>query len=134
MDNVEINIGNPEALQKTVESYLLNFGKDVSGALGETLDELGKEAVKKLQNTSPKNTGDYKKGWRYKRKVKGKNGFEAKVYNATRGQLTHLLEKEHPIVRNGEVVGRSKAHVHIAPVNEWVQSELPRRFAQKIQK
>ena len=134
MANTEISIGDPAALQRTVESYLQNFGSNVSGALSEALDEVGKEAVKKLKATSPKKTGAYAKGWRFKRQVKGKNGFQAIVYNARRGQLTHLLEYGHPLVSDGKVVGQAKSESHIGPVNEWVQSELPRRFAQKVQK
>lgn len=132
--DAEIKLSDAAKMQKTIESFLQNFGKDISGALGEALDEVGKEAAKKLKATSPKKTGAYARAWTYRRKVKGKNGVEAKVYNAKRGQLTHLLEYGHPLISNGKVVGQVRGQSHIGPVNEWVQSELPKRFAQKVQK
>lgn len=136
--NTEINIGDPQKFKTTMDSFLKNLGVDVSDALDEAVTEVGKEAVEKLKATSPvrkkgKSTG-YSKAWKFKKSVKGKTGaIESKVYNE-QGNLTHLLEKEHPIVSNGRVVGRAKAHPHIKPVEEWVQSELPKRFTQKIQK
>ena len=132
--DVEVPIGKADSIAKTVDSFLQNFGKDVSQDLAEVLDEVGKEAVKQLKATSPKQSGNYAKEWRYKRQVKGANGYEAKVYNAKRGNLTHLIEFGHPIVRGGKVVGNAKAEPHIEPVNHWVQSELPKRFAQKLSK
>ena len=136
--NVEISIADPEKIRKTIDSYLKNLGVDVSDAMDEAITEVGKEAVEKLKATSPvrkkgKSTG-YAKAWKFKKNIKSKTGaIESKVYNE-QGNLTHLLEKEHPILANGMVVGRAKAHPHIKPVEEWVQSELPRRFAKKIQK
>lgn len=131
-DQVNIPIGNADAIAKTIDSFLLDFGKNVSEEMAAALDEVGKEAVKKLQSTSPARSKAYSRGWKYKRQVKGKNGFEAKVFNAKRGQLTHLLEYGHPIVRNGVVVGHAKAEPHIEAVSNWVQSEFPKRFTQKL--
>ena len=132
-DYTEISISNADAIGKTVDSFLQNLGKNVSEEMGQALDEVGKEAVKMLQQTSPKRTGKYSKGWRYKRQAKGKGGFEAKVYNATSGQLTHILEYGHPKLAGGKVVGQVKGQPHIEPVNKWVQSEFPKRFTQKMQ-
>lgn len=130
--DVEIPIGKADTITKTIDSYLQNLGIDVSETFGAVMDEIGKEAVQKLKATSPKRSGKYAKEWKYKRQVKGANGFEAKVYNAKRGNLTHLIEYGHPIVRGGKVVGQAKAEPHIEPVNQWVQSELPKRFAQRM--
>ena len=130
--DIEVPIGNAGAITKTLDSVLQNFGKDVSDDFAAVLDEVGKEAVQKLKASSPSRSGNYAKGWKYKRQVKGANGYEAKVYNAKRGNLTHLIEFGHPIVRGGVVVGNAKAEPHIEPVNQWVQSELPKRFAQKM--
>lgn len=133
-DNVTISISNPDAIAKTIDSFLLSFGSEVSKEMGEALDEVGKEAVKMLKATSPKHTGKYSKGWRYKRQSKGKNGLiEAKIYNATSGQLTHILEYGHPKMAGDQVIGQVKGQPHIEPVNKWVQSEFPKRFTQKLQ-
>lgn len=134
--NTEISIGDPQKFKTTIDSFLKNLGVDVSDSMDEAITEIGKEAVEKLKMTSPvrkkgKSTG-YAKAWKFKKNMKGKTGaIESKVYNE-QGNLTHLLEKEHPIVSNGRVVGRAKAHPHIKPVEEWVQSELPKRIAKKI--
>lgn len=133
-DHVEISISNPDAIAKTIDSFLLSFGSEVSQEMAEALDEVGKEAVKMLKATSPKNTGKYSRGWRYKRQAKGKNGLiEAKIYNATSGQLTHILEFGHPKMSGDQVIGQIKGQPHIEPVNKWVQSEFPKRFTQKLQ-
>lgn len=130
-----INIGNPDKLAKTIQSYMEDFGRDVTEAIGEAMDEVGKEAVNRLKNTSPKkkkNGGRYAKGWKYQRNKKSRLLIEGRVYNATDGQLTHLLEKGHPIIRNGQVVGRVKPQKHIEPVDQWVEQNFARIFAQKL--
>lgn len=133
-DNVTISISDPDAIAKTIDSFLLSFGSEVSQEMAEALDEVGKEAVKMLKATSPKHTGKYSKGWRYKRQSKGKSGLiEAKIYNATSGQLTHILEYGHPKMAGDQVIGQVKGQPHIEPVNKWVQSEFPKRFTQKLQ-
>lgn len=135
MEEERINIGNPDKLAKTIQSYMEDFGRDVTEAIGEAMDEVGKEAVKRLKNTSPKkkrNGGRYAKGWKYQRDKKSRLLIEGRVYNATDGSLTHLLEKGHPIVRNGVVVGRVKPQKHIEPVDQWVEQNFARIFAQKL--
>ena len=100
---------------------------------------MGKKAVKKLQQSSPKrqtrygkSTG-YARSWKFK-KIRSRTGaIESKVYNE-QGQLTHLLEYGHPIMQNGTKVGQARAFPHIEPVNQFVQSELPRKFTEKMKK
>lgn len=135
MEEERINIGNPDKLAKTIQSYMEDFGRDVTEAIGEAMDEVGKEAINRLKNTSPKkkkNGGRYAKGWKYQRDKKSRLLIEARVYNATDGSLTHVLEKGHPIVRNGVVVGRVKPQKHIEPVDQWVEQNFARIFAQKL--
>ena len=135
MEEERINIGKPDKLAKTIQSYMEDFGRDVTEAIGEAMDEVGKEAVNRLKNTSPKkkrNGGRYAKGWKYQRDKKSRLLIEGRVYNATDGSLTHILEKGHPIVRNGVVVGRVKPQKHIEPVDQWVEQNFARIFAQKL--
>lgn len=135
MEEEKINIGNPDKLAKTIQSYMEDFGRDVTEAIGEAMDEVGKEAVKRLKSTSPKkkrNGGRYAKGWKYQRDKKSRLLIEGRVYNATDGSLTHILEKGHPIIRNGVVVGRVKPQKHIEPVDQWVEQNFARIFAQKL--
>ena len=131
MNEVKIDIADADKISKTVDSILKEFGINVSNEIQEAVDEVGKEAVKKLKASSPKNTGPYARGWKYK-KMASKNGnHESLVYNSS-GWLTHLLEHGHPIVRNGVVCGRAKAYPHIEPVESWVQSEFPKRVSEKL--
>lgn len=135
MQEEKIDIGNPDKLAKTIQSYMEDFGRDVTEAIGEAMDEVGKEAVKRLKSTSPKkkrNGGRYAKGWKYQRDKKSRLLIEGRVYNATDGSLTHILEKGHPIIRNGQVVGRVKPQKHIEPVDQWVEQNFARIFAQKL--
>lgn len=135
MEDERISIGNPDKLAKTIQSYMEDFGRDVTEAIGEAMDEVGKEAVNRLKSTGPKkkrNGGRYAKGWKYQRDKKSRLLIEGRVYNATDGSLTHLLEKGHPIVRNGVVVGRVKPQKHIEPVDQWVEQNFARIFAQKL--
>lgn len=135
MQEEKIDIGNPDKLAKTIQSYMEDFGRDVTETIGEAMDEVGKEAVKRLKSTSPKkkrNGGRYEKGWKYQRDKKSRLLIEGRVYNATDGSLTHILEKGHPIVRNGVVVGRVKPQKHIEPVDQWVEQNFARIFAQKL--
>lgn len=131
---VEIQIGNPDAFQKTIDSFLRELGVDVSGALDDAITEVGKEAVEKLRETSPRDKGNYAKAWKFKKNAKGQSGaLEAKVYN-DRGNLTHILEFGHVKLSGDTVIGTVKGQPHIEPVNDWVQREIPQRFTQKMKK
>ena len=81
--------------------------------------ELAKSAVKKLKETSPKDTGFYSKAWKIKTKtyVYRKNQVHT-IHNTTRH--SHLLEKGHAL-RGG---GRAKAKPHIAPVEKEIIEEF----------
>ncbi|WP_433959711.1 HK97 gp10 family phage protein [Cytobacillus horneckiae] len=82
---------------------------DVSEMVEEAKKDVANEAVSKLKQDSPKDTGKYRRGWRVK-----KVGNKLVVHNATSSQLTHLLEKGHAKVGGGRVAPR----VHIRPVEE----------------
>ena len=137
MSNKEVRIGEAGDLQIVMSETLGVCSLAIQEAVNQAADKVGKEAVNKLKATSPKGdnkTKAYSKGWRYRvTKVQADGSFEIKVYNATYGSLTHLLEKGHPIVRNGSVVGRAEAKPHIGPVNEWVQTEGFKQIADAVQ-
>ena len=129
--------GKSGSLAKTIQDELAAFGVAVSDDLQEVFDEVGKEAVKKLKETSPVNEkspqkGRYAKGWTYEKGKKYRGKAVGVVRNAKDPQLTHLLEYGHPIVRNGAVVGNAQAQEHIRPVAGWVAEEVEKRFENKI--
>jgi hypothetical protein len=101
-----------------ISDILNEYSNDIQEAITEEAQSVAKEAVSELKNTSPKRTGDYRKGWRTKT-IKGKGFVTSIVHNATDYQLTHLLEKPH-LKRNG---GMTTPKVHIAPVEEKAVKE-----------
>ena len=133
----DMSSGAYGSLAKTIQDELAAFGVNVSDDLQEVFDEVGKEAVKKLKETSPvnpkgKKSGRYAKGWTYEKGKKYRGKAVGIVRNKTDPQLTHLLEYGHPIVRNGEVVGNAQAKEHIRPVAEWCAEEVEKRFSNKL--
>ena len=127
-------------LAKTINEELMAVGVAVSDDMQEVFDEVGKEAVKLLKETSPvnpkgKHSGRYAKGWIYEKgKTTYNNQSKVKgvVRNKTDPQLTHILEYGHPLVRNGKVVGEVSGKEHILPVAEWCADEIDRKLSKKI--
>lgn len=109
-----------DGLGAEIARALAQYTDEVEDKLEDAQKEVAKEAATKLRSAGgfKDQTGKYRKGWKSK-----KNGKGYVVFNATDGQLTHLLEKGHA-KRNG---GRTKAFPHIADVDEWVASEYEDR-------
>ena len=129
--------GNYGSLAKTIQNELQNLGIEVDDETQAVFDEVGKEAVKKLQATSPVNEkspqkGRYAKGWAYEKGKRYRGKAVGVVRNKKDPQLTHLLEYGHPIVRNGEVVGNAQPQEHIRPVAEWCADEIETRLTKKL--
>jgi galactokinase/mevalonate kinase-like predicted kinase len=98
-------------LSKEIAKQLNQYTEDVKEAVEEIKEDVSKEAVALLKQTSPKKTGDYRKGWTKKR-----IGKDFVIHNKTDGQLTHLLENGHAKAGGGRV----PAQVHISPVEEKI--------------
>lgn len=114
---MKVDIGN---LNKEVNKMLETYCSDVAEVVDETLPKVGKDTVKQLKRTSPKRPsgGDYAKGWAQKVE-KERLGSKLTVYNKTRYQLTHLLEKGHAKVGGGFVSGIP----HIKPAQDKAEKE-----------
>lgn len=123
-----------------------DFYDAVRGVLGDITNSMvplmedvtvgvAKEAVKKLKATSPTDTGEYKKGWAYKKEV-GRLRTLTIIYGKHGTyQLAHLLEYGH-VTRNG--TGRTDfpdtgAHPHIKDVADWCNEEAPKRMLEKLE-
>ena len=115
------------SVETQMEDILDTYSKDVKKVTTEAIDKTSKESVQKLKNTSPKKSGKYARSWTTKRE-RGRDGLVTVTVHNKQYQLTHLIENGH-IVRNkkGEY-GRTRGIKHIAPVEEWASSELPRKI------
>lgn len=123
--------------RETVRKFLDDYNVDVMTEVYEALDEVSKETVTKLKQTSRqfKGTGKYAKGWT-RTLEKGRLKVGAIVHGKKPTYaLAHLLENGH-VTRNGtgRTFGRTPAHVHIEPVNEWAQNEAINRAVSKLEK
>lgn len=100
----------------TLEAY----GDEVNEVVKDEVRAAAKDAAKELRKTSPKKTGEYAKGWKYKTAFESAEDIRMSVYNSTKPQLTHLLEHGHAKVNGGRV----EAKVHIAPVKNKTEERL----------
>jgi Bacteriophage HK97-gp10, putative tail-component len=106
-----------------ISKALKKYTNEVSQGIEEVKVEVAKDTVKELRKTSPKDTGDYAKGWARK-----KVGNAEVVHNRTDYQLTHLLEKGHAKRGGGRVAGKA----HIAPAEEKAVKEFIDRVEKVI--
>lgn len=112
-----------------VGNMLQQYGVHVAEAMTKSVNEVAKEAAQKLKAESPKgNTGIYSSGWAVKYE-RGKLTTSATVYGKSGTyQLAHLLEKGHAN-RGG---GRTRAIVHISPVERWAIEEAWYRTVERL--
>ena len=111
-----------------MQDLLNEVNEDVQRSAEKNIQSVAKESVTKLKNTSPRRTGSYASGWTSKKEGK----MTVIVHNRTDYQLTHLLENGHIIRNKKGTYGRVRGIKHIAPVEEWAESELPRRITEDI--
>ena len=120
-------------LSQAVASVLGDYAESVTETVQRVTEELAKEGVRKVKAGSPvnprgKKRGAYRSGWT-KRVTVTRLGASAVIYNGKFPGLVHLLEKGHAL-RSG---GRAPAQEHVAPVQDWMNEELPRRIKEAIQ-
>lgn len=111
-----------------INRTLALYTKNVNMTMQSVFDTTARDAANKLKKTSPKAKGEYARNWAVKKEL-GK----ATVYNKKPTyRLTHLLENGHDVVVNGKKVGHANPQVHIKPVDEWVQEEVPKRLEEAL--
>ena len=114
---------SPDQLQTVVQQMLKEIPQKCDNAIDKAEATVSKKAVQELKATSPKGNGPqggrYAKGWGVK-----KTKETTIIYNKTDGQLTHLLEHGHDIIRGGKKVGHAGARPHIKAVEEMVKEEM----------
>ena len=118
-------------LERAVKDILQDYSVEVAKAATEAVQEVTKEATKKLRQTSPKRKGRYARGWTGKVE-KTATTVDATVYGKTGTyQIAHLLEHGH--ARRGG--GRNVSGIeHIKPVEEWAIKEVEKRIREKVER
>lgn len=132
---ISLTLDDASDIRREINEVLLAYGFQVTAEMQEAVNEVSKEAVKKLQAESRKHGWNkYAAGWKFDKK-NGNLDSKAIIYNGKHGSLTHLLENGHEKILWGRSTGeRVEGVPHIAPVNEWVTQELPKRIDEKLTK
>lgn len=140
VNNSTLKIGDSEKFGRAIQSYIEDFNTEAAKAVADSIQSVSKEAVKQLKSTSPKgkgrSRGKYASGWTVKN-VKVARGIgltEVVVHNKNAPGLAHLLEFQHDYVSPAGKTTKSTPKPHIQKVDDWVETELPRRIQQNIQK
>lgn len=118
-----------DALADAIGAELSSYGEEVTDEVKSVVKAAGEDCKKDIQRRSPKRTGKYRKGWRSTVAYEGTDGIRVIVYNATDGQLTHLLENGHAKVGGGRVDGTP----HIRPAEQAVERELLQKLREALQ-
>lgn len=110
MTNVSI-----DELADVIMQELQDYSEEVAEQLKEDVKAVAKECVKEIKGKSPKNTGDYEKGWKIKKVYESEDDIRIVIHNAKKPGLPHLLEYGHAKANGGRVQG--KAHIRPAELN-----------------
>lgn len=95
----------PENMTEELMLILNGYVADINENVEIAADMCSKECLQDIKEDSPVNTGEYRKGWKRKKK-----GHGCVVYNSKKPELTYPLEKGH-LKSNHK--GRVPGHPHI---------------------
>ena len=109
-----------EGFSVTLEKILKDYKQEVAESIEKAYADKAGELVKELKRTSPRDTGDYAKGWA-KKKQQLIGGVSYLVYNKDKPQITHLLEYGHAKAGG---LGRVEGVPHIGPARDKIEAEL----------
>lgn len=113
-----------------INEILTEYHDNVAEGTKAAIKKVAKIAQQETKSKANVRTGKYRSGWRVKEIDLNRLQTEAIVYNRSRYQLAHLLEKGHAL-RGG---GRAKAFPHIKPAEEHAVKNLEeaiRKIAEK---
>lgn len=114
-------------LMETLDKFVYEERETVA----KCFTQAGKEAKRIVVAKSPRNTGDYARGWTVRNKKRG-DSVETVVHNATDWQLTHLLEREHDIKNKYGKWGRSTPEPHIGQSQEEAEAYLMKLLKENL--
>lgn len=118
-------MANTKSVSIQMQKILDEYDDKVNRVLENAANTAADESAQKLQNTSPRKSGEYASGWTVEKKGKG----DTIVYNKE-GWKTMLLENGHVIRNKKGTYGRTRGIKHIKPVETWANKE----FQQKIER
>ena len=117
-------------LAAAIAQELQEYSAEVSEDMKEAVKSAAAACVTTLKQTSPKDTGDYAKGWRKKVAFESSQDIRMQVYNKTDYQLTHLLEDGFSHASGGRVA----AQPHIQPAADQAAELLEKDVKIRIGK
>ena len=118
-----------DQLAAEIAKGLADYSQDVVEKVNASSEAVGKAAVKRLKQTSPKRYGKYAKSWTMKTEPEVGQPHKRIVHvKAPHYRLAHLLEYGHAKVGGGRVEGRP----HIGPAEEEVIREFTREVEEAI--
>lgn len=124
-------------MREIVDEYTV----EVAEALEKAVNNVKKQVVRKLKDTSPKRPGhgEYARSWTSQKTGKRARGVflggvNVTVYNREHYRLTHLLEHGHVVRNKKGTYGRAPAYPHIGPAEELAIEELPKEFEKGLNK
>lgn len=107
-------------LAQAVAQELADYSQDVTDGVKKEVKQVAKDVVTELKQTSPRNSGDYAKGWKSRVEYESPEDIRVRVYNSKKPQLTHLLENGHAKQNGGRVNGIP----HIGPAEQRAEDSL----------
>lgn len=108
-------------IQNQIDEILEKYTYQLKDKVDEIAQDAAKDTKEYLRNTSPKSNGagkHYANGWDVQVKRQPLVGITCTVYNKTKPQLTHLLERGHQVRNQYGTYGRVPGDNHIQNAEE----------------
>lgn len=110
----------PDTFANVMQGILTEYNVAVVKASNDAVMKTARKDVRDLKGASRifksnRRGHKYARSWTFRKNTDELGSASYVVYNREY-QLTHLLEKGHDIVRNGETIGHYQGHTHIKPV------------------
>ena len=118
-----------DQLAAEIAKGLAEYSQGVIENVNVSSEKVGKAAVKRLKQTSPKRYGKYAKSWTMKTEPEVGQPHKRIVHvKAPQYRLAHLLEYGHAKVGGGRVEGKP----HIRPAEEQVIQDFIQEVEEAI--
>lgn len=107
-------------LGAAISDALEEYAQEVTDEVFDDVLETAEKCKDTLQRTSPKDSGDYARGWTVKKAYADQFDIRVQVHNKDHYQLTHLLNDGHA-KKNG---GRVEGDHHISKARDQAEKDL----------